>query len=78
MKIMMLIWTQRIEDRTMGVLHLNTPTPGASYEYVALLSTALAEQGIESHVLCKNAPTAQPGRVLLDRVIRRSHVFVFH
>jgi glycosyltransferase involved in cell wall biosynthesis len=58
----------------MRVLHLNTHSSGGSYEYAALLSTALAEQGIESHVLCKNLPTAGTGRLLLDRVIRRSYV----
>src|SRR6476660_4876534 len=58
----------------MKVLHLNTHASGGSYQCAALLSTALAEQGIESHVLCKNRPTAEPGRVLLDRVIRRSYV----
>src|SRR6266487_5194617 len=58
----------------MRVLHLNTHSSGGSYEYAALLSTALVEQGIESRVLCKNSPLAQTGRVLLDRVIRRSYV----
>jgi glycosyltransferase involved in cell wall biosynthesis len=58
----------------MRVLHLNTHASGGSYEYAALLSTALVEQGIESRVLCKNSPLAQTGRVLLDRVIRRSYV----
>ena len=48
--------------------------PAAAIEYAALLSTALAEQGIESRVLCKNSQSAQPGRVLLDRVIRRAYV----
>ena len=58
----------------MRVLHLNTHASGGSYEYAALLCTALAEQGIESHVLCKNSPSAETGRALLDRVIRRSYV----
>jgi glycosyltransferase involved in cell wall biosynthesis len=58
----------------MRILHLNTHASGGSYEYAALLSTALAEQGIESHVLCKNSPSAQAGRLLLDRVIRRAYV----
>jgi glycosyltransferase involved in cell wall biosynthesis len=58
----------------MKILHLNTHASGGSYEYAALLSTALAEQGIESCVLCKNSPSAQTGRVLLDRVIRRAYV----
>jgi glycosyltransferase involved in cell wall biosynthesis len=58
----------------MRVLHLNTHAFGGSYEYAALLSTALVEQGIESRVLCKNSPSAQSGRVLLDRVIRRAYV----
>src|SRR5437667_6552479 len=58
----------------MRVLHLNTHASGGSYEYAALLSTALAEQGIESQVLCKNSAPAGPGRFLLDRVIRRSYV----
>src|SRR5438034_3238581 len=58
----------------MRVLHLNTHPSGGSYEYAALLCTALVEQGIESRVLCKNSPSAQTGRVLLDRVLRRSYV----
>ncbi|MFL6504660.1 MAG: glycosyltransferase [Candidatus Udaeobacter sp.] len=58
----------------MKVLHLNTHPSGGSYEYAVLLSTALLEQGIESNVLCKNSPSAQTGRVLLDRVIRRAYV----
>ena len=58
----------------MRVLHLNTHTSGGSYEYAKLLSTALAEQGIESQVLCKNPSPAETGRLLLDRIIRRSYV----
>ena len=58
----------------MKVLHLNTHASGGSYEYAALLSTSLVEHGIESRVLCKNSPSAQTGRVLLDRVIRRAYV----
>jgi glycosyltransferase involved in cell wall biosynthesis len=58
----------------MRVLHLNTHASGGSYEYAALLSTALAEQGIESRVLCKNPAAAEAGRPFLDRVIRRSYV----
>src|SRR6266498_2997916 len=58
----------------MRILHLNTHASGGSYEYAALLSSALAEQGIESHVVCKNSPAAEAERRLLDRVIRRSYV----
>jgi glycosyltransferase involved in cell wall biosynthesis len=58
----------------MKVLHLTTQGTGGSYEYAALLSTGLAEQGVESHVLCKHSLWAQPGRVFLDRVIRRLYV----
>ncbi len=58
----------------MRVLHLTTQGTGGSYEYAALLSTALAEQGVESHVLCKSSPPGKRGRVFLDRVIRRSYV----
>jgi glycosyltransferase involved in cell wall biosynthesis len=58
----------------MRVLHLNTHSSGGSYEYAALLSTALVGQGIESRVLCKNSLPTQTGRVLLDRVIRRAYV----
>ena len=58
----------------MRVLHLNTHASGGSYEYAALLSTALAEQGIESHVLCKSSPTTDGVRLFLDRVIRRGSV----
>src|SRR6476659_7060722 len=57
----------------MRVLHLNTHASGGSYEYAALLSTALGELSIESRVLCKNSPSARAG-VLLDRVIRRAYV----
>src|SRR6266545_6023791 len=59
---------------SMKVLHLSTHASGGSYEYAALLSTALVEQGIESRVLCKNSPSVQTGRVLLDRAIRRAYV----
>src|SRR5437870_9463828 len=58
----------------MKGLHLNTYASGGSYEYAALLSSALAGQGIESRVLCKKSPSAQTGRLLLDRVIRRAYV----
>ncbi len=58
----------------MRVLHLNNHPSGGSYEYAALLSTALVEQGIESRVLYKISPSAQTGSVLLDRVIRRAYV----
>jgi glycosyltransferase involved in cell wall biosynthesis len=58
----------------MRILHLNTHGSGGSYEYAALLSTALMEHGIESRVLCKNSQLLQSGRGLLDRVIRRLYV----
>src|SRR5438128_1384900 len=58
----------------MRVLHLNTHASGGSYEYAALLTTALAQHGIESHVLCKNSQSAETGRLLLDRIVRRSYV----
>jgi glycosyltransferase involved in cell wall biosynthesis len=57
----------------MRVLHLNTHPSGGSYEYAALLSTALEEQGIASQVLCKNA-SAKSGRLFLNRLIRRASV----
>src|SRR4029450_3784980 len=57
----------------MRVLHLNTHASGGSYECAELLSTALAEQGIESRVLCKNVP-AKGVRFFLNRLIRRSSV----
>jgi glycosyltransferase involved in cell wall biosynthesis len=57
----------------MRVLHLNTHPSGGSYEYAALLSIALAERGIESRVLCKNA-SAKGGRFFLNRLIRRASV----
>src|SRR5438874_931098 len=38
---------------TMKVLHLNTHASGGSYEYATLLSGALNQQGIASHVLGK-------------------------
>src|ERR1700746_2125675 len=57
----------------MRVLHLNTHSSGGSYEYAVLLSSALAEQGIESHVLSKDSQL-QPGQPFLDRVIRKAYV----
>jgi len=57
----------------MRVLHLNTHPSGGSYEYAALLSTALEEQGIASQVLCKNA-SAKGVRFFLNRLIRRASV----
>src|SRR4029453_18808115 len=65
---------RRLQVRSMRVLHLNTHTSGGSYEYARLLSTALAEQGIESQVLCKDSLSAESGRPLIDRIIRRSYV----
>jgi len=58
----------------MRVLHLNTHASGGSYEYAVLLSIGLAEQGISSDVVCKTSPSADSGRPLLDRIIRRSYV----
>jgi len=58
----------------MRVLHLNTQGEGGSYEYAALLSTALAEQGIESHVLSRDLQQLQSGKPFLDRVIRKAYV----
>ena len=58
----------------MRVLHLNTHASGGSYEHAALLSAALAHQGIESRVLCKDSQSAESARLLLDRVMRRSYV----
>jgi glycosyltransferase involved in cell wall biosynthesis len=60
----------------MRVLHLNTHASGGSYEYAALLCTALAEQGTESHLVCKDSPPAEAGRLFLDRVIRRSYIYL--
>jgi glycosyltransferase involved in cell wall biosynthesis len=57
----------------MRILHLNTHSSGGSYEYALLLSTALAEQGIESHLLSRDSQL-QSGRPLLDRVIRKAYV----
>jgi glycosyltransferase involved in cell wall biosynthesis len=58
----------------MKVLHLNTHASGGSYEYAALLSTALAEHGIESHVLCKSSLPGNGAKLFLNRVIRRVSV----
>ena len=58
----------------MRVLHLNTHSSGGSHEYAALLSTALAEQGIESHVLSRDSQGLQPNKPFLDRVIRKAYV----
>jgi glycosyltransferase involved in cell wall biosynthesis len=58
----------------MRVLHLNTHSSGGSHEYATLLSSALAEQGIESHVLSRDSQQLQPGEPFLDRVIRKAYV----
>jgi glycosyltransferase involved in cell wall biosynthesis len=58
----------------MRVLHLNTHASGGSYEYAALLCAALAEQGIESHLLSKDSQALSVRRPFLDRVVRRCYV----
>src|SRR5689334_45992 len=58
----------------MRVLHLNTQSSGGSYEYALLLSNALGEQGIESHVFTRNSQQLQQGNSFLDRVIRKAYV----
>ena len=58
----------------MKVVHLNTHTSGGSYEYAALLCTALAAQGIESRLLSKNSQPLEARRPLLDRLTRRMYV----
>jgi len=60
----------------MRVLQLNTHASGGSYEYAALLSTALAGEGIESKVLCKHSQPLQAGTHFADRVIRKAYVSV--
>src|ERR1051325_300977 len=60
----------------MRVLQLNTHAFGGSYEYAALLSTALAGEGIESKVLCKHSQALQAGTGFADRVIRKAYVSV--
>jgi glycosyltransferase involved in cell wall biosynthesis len=58
----------------MRVLHLNTHSSGGSHEYAVLLSTALAEQGIESQMLSKDSQQLQSGKLFLDRIIRKVYV----
>jgi glycosyltransferase involved in cell wall biosynthesis len=58
----------------MRVLHLNTHSSGGSHEYAVLLSSALAEEGIESHVLSRDSQQLQSGKPFLDRVIRKAYV----
>jgi glycosyltransferase involved in cell wall biosynthesis len=65
---------RRLLVRNVKVLHLNNHASGGSYEYAALLSTALVALGIESRVLCKNSASPQTGKVVLDRVVRRAYV----
>ena len=60
----------------MRILHLNTHASGGSYEYAALLCTALAEQGIEGRMFCKSSQSAGNLRPFLDRVIRRLYVLL--
>jgi glycosyltransferase involved in cell wall biosynthesis len=57
----------------MRVLHLNTHSSGGSYEYAVILSSALGEQGIESHVLSRDSKLP-PGKSFLDRLIRKAYV----
>jgi glycosyltransferase involved in cell wall biosynthesis len=57
----------------MRILHLNTHASGGSYECATLLSDALAGDGIDSCVLCKDAP-AKGIRFFLNRLIRRASV----
>src|SRR5919198_4386709 len=57
----------------MRVLHLNTHSSGGSYEYAVILSSALGEQGIESHVLFRDSKLP-PGKSFLDRLIRKAYV----
>src|SRR5207248_6531919 len=58
----------------MRVLHLNTHSSGGSHEYAVLLSTALAEEGIESQMLSRDSRQLQAGKPFLDRVIRKAYV----
>jgi hypothetical protein len=58
----------------MKVLQLNTYASGGSYEYAALLSEALRNEGIESRVLCKASPRAKGTRFFFDRLIRGASV----
>ena len=58
----------------MRLLHLNTHSSGGSHEYATLLSNALAEQGIESHMLSRGSQQPQPGKPFFDRVIRKAYV----
>jgi glycosyltransferase involved in cell wall biosynthesis len=58
----------------MRVLHLNTHCTGGSYEYATLLSAALVEQGIESHVISRDPQQLHAGKSFLDRVIRKAYV----
>src|SRR5215831_18533657 len=57
----------------MRVLHLNTHSSGGSYEYAVVLSSALIEQGIESHVLSKDSQL-RSGKRFVDRLIRKVYV----
>src|SRR5215469_15002055 len=57
----------------MRVLHLNTHSSGGSHEYAALLSSALAEQGIETCVLFRDSQL-RPGKPFFDRIIRKAYV----
>jgi glycosyltransferase involved in cell wall biosynthesis len=57
----------------MRVLHLNTYSSGGSHEYAALLSSALAEQGIETYVLFRDSQL-RPGKPFFDRIIRKAYV----
>jgi len=62
----------------MKVLHLNTHASGGSYEYAALLSTALVEQGIESRVLCKKFAVSTNRQTPLGSRYSPSVCFLFN
>ena len=62
----------------MRVLHLNIHAFGGSYEYAALLSAALAEQGIESRVLSKNSQGGRTRQGFVRSCYSPSVCFLVH
>ena len=58
----------------MRILHLNTYASGGSYEYAALLSNALANERIDSRVLCRGPAPSTGDRQVLNRLVRRISV----
>ena len=72
------IWTSHVPACFMRVLHLNTHSSGGSHEYAVLLSTALAEQGIESQRALQGFAAATVRQTFLGSCYSKSVCLVFN